>query len=101
MIKLTPIRVEARITVPASEANIILTTFAMVGVVIIGAAGAILTLYVARGLAVLALVELALTFAVVALIAVAARRRARVRRNGDRPTTIPGPESVTTRERSL
>jgi hypothetical protein len=62
-------------TVPPSEAHCLITTFGIVGSVVTGTVGALLTLRIARGSAAVAVAELALALTAMALIALCGRRR--------------------------
>jgi small-conductance mechanosensitive channel len=73
-ISLRPTEMEARATVPASEARMLITTFGMSTVGVAGIMGAVLTAYIASSRALdwflgVSVAELALALAVVLLIA--------------------------------
>jgi hypothetical protein len=74
-------------TVPPGEARYLITTFGIVGSVVTGTAGALLTLRIARGSAVVAIAELALALAAMVLIALCSRGRRRVRAQNRRRKT--------------
>jgi hypothetical protein len=68
-------------TVPAREARYLITTFGVLGSVVSGTAGAVLTLRIGPGLTTLALAELLLALTAVVVIAACSRMRKRDRQD--------------------
>jgi hypothetical protein len=71
-------------TVPPSETRYLITTFGILGSVVTGTAGAVLTMRIAPGLIVLALAELGLALVAAAFIATCSRGREGPQKNKTR-----------------
>jgi hypothetical protein len=69
-------------TVPADQANHLITTFGITGCIVTGTVGAVVTLRIAPGLTVIALAELVLALAGAVLIALCSRAHRRTQAQG-------------------
>lgn len=86
-VKITARRWSVEGTVPSAEAHHLITTFGILGSIVSGLAGAILTLRIASGLPALAFAELGLALLAAVLIAVRSRRSVqRAARSDEGPT---------------